>query len=124
MIRYDVPMNSNSETFAPVDVDNIYVSTRSPWFFLSPVMEDEEGNISEFTVEDLEDGSKHIVKGNNLYRAAKAILNGKHVGKAMTAQIVRDFADWREAPEYGVPFDSEMSDLIIQIAVHGEVLYG
>ena len=123
VMRYDVPMNNNSRKFAPVDVDNIYVATYSPWFFLSATaMVGEE--ISEFEVDDLESGDKYIVNAESLQNAAESILKGEHVGSMLSSQCAVDFTDWERAPEYGVPFDSELSDCIIQIAALGEVVYG
>lgn len=115
--------NNSSRKFAPVDVDNIYIATYSPWFFLTPTA-GVRGQISEFQVEDLESDEKYIVNAESLQRAAESILKGEHVGSVLSSQCAVDFADWHRAPEYGVPFDSELSDCIIQVAALGEVLYG
>lgn len=110
-------------TFHPIDVDNIYEATYSPWFFISPKKMVGEFR-SEIEVLDLEDNETYSVDAASLYRATIEIMEGKHTGNYVASQCVNDFNDWKDDPKYGVPFDSELSDIILQVAALGEVVYG
>lgn len=112
--------------FQPIDVDNIYETAHSHyWGFRSPTRV--QGDfISEFMVEELDDEKNtYIVTADKLAKATDEILAGKeHVGRFLHMQCVNDVAEWKESPKYGVPFDAELSDCIIQIACFGEIRYG
>ena len=110
-------------TFQPIDVDNIYEATHSPWFFISPTKKTGVYR-SEIEVIDLEDNETFIVDADSLYRATIEVMEGKHTGNYIASQCVNDFNDWKDNPKYGVPFDSELSDIILQVAALGELVYG
>ena len=120
--------NTPRHKLLPVDVDNIYCATDSAyWSFLTATKEvyvNGDNMVTEFEVEDLEDGKTYTVNADSLASAVDAILAGKHVNSRLREQCARDVADWKAVPKYGVPFDSELSDCIIQIAALGEVVYG
>lgn len=121
-LGYDKPMNI--QRIAPIDVDNIYCATYSAhWAFLTQHGA-QEGVITEIEVTTLEDNSEFVIGAKELTNAINDILAGKHAGSYLVNQCMNDVTEWKNDPKHGVPFDSELSDCIIQIACFGEIIYG
>lgn len=56
--------------------------------------------------------------------AINEILAGGKVDSLTYEQFVKDTIEWGEDPEYGPPYDAGMCDVIVQVALFGEIKYG
>ena len=120
--------------FTDIDTDNIFTTARwSYWGYSKDFHFTHLGGealADSWTMElqdpeDMDDYTPKRIDATALAKATQSILDGKvKLGSHYREQLVRDLADWRDAPEYGVPFDAELSDIIVQVACFGEVVFG
>ena len=118
--------------FTDIDTDNIYVAAR--WGYWGHVGEDEtfndKGERVSWTMylndpEDVDGYTPKRIDGDALAKAASSILDLEvKVGSYVYDMLVEDLRDWRESPQYGVPFDADLSDILVQVACFGEVIFG
>lgn len=65
-----------------------------------------------------------VLRSRNLLDGINRLLSGGHVSNLYYEQALKDIIEWGESPEFGPPFDPEMCDIIVQLALFGEIKYG
>ena len=120
--------------FTATDTDNIYEAARwgywgyaeHEWFStIGPGALRLSWEMYLIDPEDVEDYTPKRIDADALAKAASSILDFEvEVGSYIYDMLVQDLRDWRENPQYGVPFDADLSDVLVQIACFGEVVFG
>ena len=120
--------------FTSTDTDNIFACAR--WGYWGYAKDfhftylDVDALADSWTMhlhnpEDVDGYTPKRIDATALAEAAASILDSEvKVGSYIYDMLAQDLRDWRENPQYGVPFDADLSEILVQVACFGEVVFG